>query len=330
MFEGENSNNKNVETLAQDLYGLESAMTEPFVEKVLNMGRVYNKIFEETTPSDKERNAVIEELDGEWGPINQMQVEYTGMVMVRFPGDEEDLRTIFLDGVPVISDGFCVKDEPLYIGDEFLGNVARVQHHLLIPAKSINVEIDTGGDENEIALLGATGDIDNSIIELAVASSERALAWVTASCPELIEDIDNRILNGSGNEDEALISLKGLNLSEYADLSDSFTRNCLSTYLNSVLQIDKAVPYAAQLQGYVRTPEEDSELFIIKSNKALIYIGNILIVPAFTEDEAHQNDWSLGIQIAILPPDRNSDVSSYVASIDSLQDLKSLRGSFYQ
>lgn len=68
---------------SKDLSDLDAAFTDPFVERVLEMGRTYNKIFEEASPTYEESKSVIEELDMEWGNIKGTLIQYTGNVRVR-------------------------------------------------------------------------------------------------------------------------------------------------------------------------------------------------------------------------------------------------------
>jgi hypothetical protein len=320
MFENEN----NIENLfnepSKELSGLDAAFTEPFVEHVLEMGRTYNEIFKENPPSDEEQAYIINELDTEWGNIKGSIIQYTGNVKVKDRNDENEVKIIFIDGAEVMSNGFYI--EPEYINGR---DVQKVKHHLFVKFKDLyGVE----SDEEDDTIAGATGDIDSSSIELDSASPERARAWLAVSCPELIEEIDLRALNAIGGEDDALVSLRGLDLNFYTDLSDEFTRNCLTIYLQKIIEIDLYAPYSAKLDGFVRMVDDQSTLYKLKIDGALIYVSNIGLHPAFNLDENDTN-WSLSAVITVLDEDRTEESEQYIVPIDTIKELHSIRSAFY-
>lgn len=127
MLENENHSADLFDEPSKDLGDLDAAFTDPFVERVLEMGRTYNIIFKETAPSLEEITSIIEELDSEWGNIKGTLIHYTGKVNVRSLENENETNEVFLDGAQVVSNGFYIdyKDSPS-------GDIYKVQHHLFV------------------------------------------------------------------------------------------------------------------------------------------------------------------------------------------------------
>lgn len=320
MFDNENHFIDLSNESSRNLNDLDAAFTDPFVERVLEMGRTYNKIFQETPPSPEDIAYSVEDLDDEWGNIKGAHIQYTGNVEVRDLENNKETKQVFLDGAQVVSNGFHVKLE-----DTPIGNTYTIRPHLLVNFKDA-YGIDS--EESQGKFAGASGDIDNSLIELESASAERAKAWLTASCPELIEEIDFRALNASGGEDEALLSLSGMDFNKYADLDDLFTRNCLDVYLQSILEIDMSVPYAAKLDGCARKWEDLSTLYTLEAEAVLVQINNIGMQPSYNTDES-DTQWSLSAFISVLGVDRTHKPQRYVLPVESIRELQSIRSAYY-
>lgn len=320
MFENENNFVHLSNESSKNLSDLDAAFTDPFVKRVLEMGRTYNKIFEESAPTSEEAAAIVRELDAEWGNIKGTLIQYTGNVKVKELGDDEEIKQIFLDGARVVSNGFCVEHN-----DTPFGEVYKVKHHLLVKFEDA---YGTDADDEKANLTGATGDIYSSSIELDSASPERAKAWLSLSCPDLIEEIDYRVLNGLGDEGDALLSLKGLDFNKYTDLNDLFTRNCVNVYLQSIIEIDTSAPYTAKLNGYVRKSENLDILYNLKADATLVYISTVGMQPAYNLDESDAG-WSLSAFISILGVTRTDESEHYVIPIETVQELQSIRSAYY-
>jgi len=321
MFDNENDFMNLSDEAPKDFNDIDAAFTDPFVTRVLDMVRTYNRIFQENIPTDQEKDDIINELDHEWGSIKDTAIRFTGNIRVRDNDNREEIKVVFLDGADVVSNGFCIENETIN-GIA----VSKVKYHLLVSFKDA-YGIDASEDA-KVGVTGATGDIDSSSIELDIASPERAKAWLTISCPLLIEEIDFRALNGPGGEDDAILSLKDLDFNEYADLNDEFTRNCLNIYLQSIIEVDKEVPYSSKLDGAARNIDDQSLLYNIKSDNALIKVNSIALQPAFNLDEADTR-WSLAALISLLDESRVKETEHYFIPVDAFRDLQSIRTAYY-
>jgi len=321
MFENENNSTNLFNETSNKLTELDAAFTDPFVEGVLETGRTYNKIFQEATPSAEEASLIIDELDTEWGNIRNSEIHYTGMIKVADLHNEGEVQQVFLDGARVVSNGFCIER-----GDIESGEPYKVRHHLIVKFSDA-YGIDS--DDQKDMITRATGDIDSSLIELDSASSERAKAWLTLSCPELIEEVDFRVLNATGDESGALLSLQGLDFNRYADLNDLFTRNCLNVYLQDIIEIDTTAPYSANINGYARMAEDQDTLYHLKVDTALVDMSTIGMQQSFNLNEG-DTDWSLSAFISILGTSRNDAAQNYILPVDSIQTMQSIRTAYYE
>jgi hypothetical protein len=320
MSENENTFNDSPDLMLAQLESLDKTFTDPFIKRVLDLGREYNKLFEETMPTPEEVAETISELDEEWGGIYNSSIRFTGMVTTKSFGSADEKSQVFLDGAEVISRGFCVELD----GREDVATF-KVKHYLEVQCSDVyGVEFDSD-DQRSVY---ASGDIDNSLIEFSTASMEHATAWLTDTCPELIDEIDSRILNGKGGEDEALLSLRHLDFNQYLDLRDEFTRNCINVYIHNTLQMDDEAPYSATLNGYALLPESNMLAYLTAEDSTLMYVHSVQLHPSFTYDN-HDTRWVLSAYTAILPEDRTASLQVLIMPVDTIKSLQSIRSAYY-
>jgi hypothetical protein len=119
-----------------------------------------------------------------------------------------------------------------------------------------------------------------------------------------------------------------MDFNKYADLDDLFTRNCLDVYLQSILEIDMSVPYAAKLDGCARKWEDLSTLYTLEAEAVLVQINNIGMQPSYNTDES-DTQWSLSAFISVLGVDRTHKPQRYVLPVESIRELQSIRSAYY-
>jgi hypothetical protein len=306
------------------LFEIDAAFTDPFLERVLNMARSYNKTFQETTPTPEEKVIIESKLDENLGNIFNSFFHFTGMVTCRDLENEELTTQAFLSGAKVKSDGFIITPESQYVGGEYMGEVYTVKHHLF--ARYHDVYGDDS-EETENTIVYVMGDIDASSIELDTASLEHATAWLSNSYPDVLNEIKQRMFNDTDDEGEAYLALKGIDFNAI-DMNDTFTRNCVNVYLQSTIEIDDTAPYYAELDGLARPYDDESVLCKLSDGSVLLYMNSIVMLPAFTLDKEDAS-WVLSAHISVLPTERTEDMTQFVVPIDTIQSLKSVRRTFY-
>ncbi len=319
MLDNEDSTMHSQEGTPGELHDLEFMFTDPFVERVIAMASTYNTMFEESTPSSDEVMSALNDLSNEWGNLKGSHIKYTGFVQVKSFEDEDTMDRIFLDEIEVISEGFCAVKESTP-----QGYVQKIKHLLRVDIKDIHDFESYKGSTQ----MHAIGDVENAMLRIESASLDHAAKWLSLAYPDLINEIDSRVYNGTGYEDDALLSLRNIDFNSLADINDAYTRTCIQIYINNIVDIDKTAPYATSLEGYARLDRGESITHTIKSDKNLVHIHDINFQPSFY-DENDDTQWSLSAFVAILPKDRTEDIQKVVVPVETIQSLISIRRTFY-
>lgn len=320
--------NKAQETLEQ----FERSIHDPFVERVLVLAREYNQLLAETTGiSPEEEREIVNELDYEWGSVMDTEVTITGHVTVPPIGEQTEVTKLFIDGARAVSNGFTIIHEPIIVAGEEIGTGSRIVHHMYMRAADVwpSEEIEGIIDANTRVALAA--EIDGSLLELDGASVERAISWLGLACPELLEEVDERLLNTQTNEEaDAFLALRGLDINKHINISDDFTRNCIDIYLNSVIDFDKKLPYSIRLDGYSRRADkDDGHLYAIETDQLLAYIPVVGVWPKFSDNPEDLGKWDIGARVVAMPEDKSGDDIHLVVPVDALALMYSVRNSFY-
>jgi len=326
MSEKENYLPSNSFEVQTELSDLESAFTDPFVERVLEMGRTYNKIFADTDPSNEEVSSIIAELDDEWGSIIKSNMRYTGNVDVSLLDGTRELKNVFFDGTEVVTDGFTVDRVKQYVDGEEINTRYEVKHLLLVPVTTVY------GDDAEVEgvqYAAAKGDITNSHLELESASPEHARAWLTLACPELIDELDELVFNSEGGDDEAILSLATIDLNRFTQLEDKFLRHCVEIYLTSIIEIDITAPYSASLFGRMYKTDEEQNSYLVDADRVLVYISHFNIVPYKDIEGGDSQKWMLTVPLGIVSEAVSPHFDTYVAPISTITQLQSIRRNYY-
>ena len=94
---------------------------------------------------------------------------------------------------------------------------------------------------------------DELFIELDVLHPIRAYAWLEMSYPEILRDLDNRIIHaGAGSDERSILGLRGfeIDMSKISDIQEiQMYRACVNMYINAMISIDNQVPYEMDIDG---------------------------------------------------------------------------------
>ena len=324
MSENENDSSNSYGSF-KDLDKLEAALTEPLVEKVLTKARAYNSIFKEAQPTDEERQQITGELDTDWDIMLNSKMYYTGYITVPKEDEAGEVQRVFLDGKEVLSNGFIVSTTPQYKDGEHVGEMSAVEYYMYVKREDAYGKVPQEGEKTHTP---AQGDIDESTVEFTIASPERAIAWLEASCPDLLADIEERLFNSTESEFDPVLSLTSLDFGKHAALNDEFTRNCVETYLKQMIEIDMAVPYSVRLYGLARLATDESKIQMLDVEKALVHLHSIAIRKGITATEANPQ-WTLSAYLTPVSEDIKSGSSIFIVPISTMTSLQSMRKSFY-
>lgn len=326
MLEYEN----NVHNSGQQEFALlEQALAEPFISSTIEKAKEFNELLAEVDTEPEERAGIIAELDMAWGTLEGANMRLTGFVRAPLPGQHEiETEGVFIDGSEVISHGFTTVAVPQFVGGQQIGETYKIKHLIGVGVSEVWDDEAREGIDPETYVL-ATAELNGTHLEVDGASPERARAWLAVSYPELIDKIDSRLLNTDGSEGDALMSLRGFDFNKYANLEDDFTRICIDTYLNELLQMDKLVPYVIHMHGPARDgSEETSLLYNLSSAGSLAFIPSVGLQPQFSNNRKSKK-WDLGVQTAAITKDRNESPRYFVVSINAFESIDSLRQLYY-
>lgn len=293
---------------------LEHAMTEPRIARVENMVRIYNELLVTEDVDADDAMVIIKELNREWGPLYHTPVEVSGGVYV---SDLEGTATLAdCEDMTFLSEGFMFFSEE--DEDSTVLIRPRIVHRLLLPLDE-SVRERTGH-----SYTSAAGDIDKIIVKTSLASTERSLAWLSVFQPDLIEDIDARILNGNGSEVESIMALQSIAFRLDTD-DDELGRSCIRTYLESVLECDQTVPYGVTVEGniFLRLGENSFMPIPMNESRMLGYIRGI--VPLRDSD----GNYELAAELTQVGRNRTVEGNTLLVPLEAIKGLISVRDTYY-
>jgi hypothetical protein len=300
---------------------LETSMVDPYIEKVLSLVRQYNEIIHYTAPTQDEKNEIVAELDTEWGSALRMPMKATGRIATK--AEEGNIEKSFYEDLDVVSNGFCMIEEPIYVDGDLISTKYVIKHHLLVAQELIGV---TGGEEG--ALVGATAEVDDVILELPTASYERSVAWLSENYPDFIQEDDENMLNSDGTEADALLALRNIIIPKELCEDTEFARNCLVVYLNMNIQLDQHVPYSVSLDGKVHSYNEDGTISVgtVESDSTLAMLKSITV--GRYNPEAG-NDYEIFVSTMVLSQERSAVNMQLNIPLASIQTAMSIRSAYY-
>lgn len=334
----ENPENINAEEFSFDQ--LEMALSEPHVERVVQQAREFNELINAGPITAQELYDIRNGLDAEWGPLNRASVRISGRILV---SDEDiDLAPTYysVDDQLAYSNGFDITVDTISLddegGDEDTIQAYRIVHHMLINFEEALPAVAAMYKERGADVPPWTGvhaELDDISIQPEGMSVERAQAWLETSAPELMSELEIRVLDDVEGEDYALLNLVDFNPNDYADLSDEFTRKCFDRYINSILDFDNEVPYTMSFDGRGRIIESDEEVknCIVRSDRVAASIHGVSLHPTLKAGlSAHkEDDWELAVSVTVHPSSRQRPETYMVLTADAIKDVQSIRRQIY-
>lgn len=309
---------------------MERAYRDPFIANIFKEAVSYTHLMQETSLTHEEMGDVVRDLDAQWVTLMGSEVQFTGQArLTGFDSDGDEMTdTVFLDDTRVISQGFDVEHIDQYVGGEAIGTVPRVV--LSLVARAQDIYPDDIDDEHSDAHMVFFADIETSQIEVVRGvSDQRAEAWLELHCPELFAALEYCIFNEDGTEADALLALRGFDLSQFEDISEEMTRDCIQVYLNSKLQLDQLVPYEVRLDGSARQPvAEDTSIYRVSSDGVLAQMTSIVVLPEF-EAMPRDGKWAIGVDSLVATSDRTATPTRLVIDLDAIDDMSSMREEYF-
>lgn len=306
------------------------AMKEPYVESVLKSIRGVNESLKDGQVTRQEAAEYASLYDMEWANLGLMNelMNITGMATYyqEFHAEdggmslvlkEDGYNPVFMaEDKPMLSKGFIVEE---------LNGVAAIKLLGVCPPSE-----DTSFEQVPVTM---NFGVDLSLVDVDfpnIMSAERARAWLQEFYPDLINEIDERLLNHDGDSATSILALRGLDLTPLDASGDMIMRSCqaLHHYLNSVIEPDSVLPYAVSCEGYVAFPEPDGETsFMYLKNKCDLMNLEQISLYQFPGD-----DNELKIRIVLVGQTAGEDEGKYadvVVGVDSITDMHTVWSLYY-
>ncbi len=314
-------------TRTDDSVLAEKAAVDPYIEHARQRARDYNEIlvYEGRVLAD-EAFSIQQELDAKWIGLTDAKVNVTGTVHT-----EEDGETVahIVTGTEMKSRGFTVRgtSHDNEEGGLYFEN-PRAQFAFTVGRAALDASATGKRGEKKVWVYA---DVDDVLVEAKTVSTERAAAWVESKYPELFEEINARVFNADGGEADSLISLKGLDLAEYAPIDDDFTRECIQSYIEDVVDIDVRIFYSLCINGAYEVKDlggyKREELNQLLSEGALAYAGEFKIDCEIGENRPDR--WAINVNFALAPPHKNAALIQIRTSLDAIKSMQSIRAAYY-
>lgn len=161
----------------------------------------------------------------------------------------------------------------------------------------------------------------------AMMSKDRAQAWMEVFEPELLDEIDERVMNAEGRGD-AIKSLEGMKinfLDRYKGEDLNVASTAFARYMAEAIDINPAYPFLVSVAG---------DMSIISNDGTIATAEALLIDAAMSISDirpvkfksGEMEEWQLYIHGVVHIPDNSAEVSVLVpiSSIDSLEDTAQL------
>lgn len=232
---------------------LQEALTEPRVSLALAEARALDELLATSNLSEEDVAHLIADLDRVWAPFHKQVMQVTGDVTVYNNCSSRQKGYVIdksKDGGQSYHRSEC--------GEEMLshGFVAEYdesgRYRVKLITECTRALVTNDGPANVKQTIGV--DIYNVQIDFTEQQSfERAHKWLETFAPDIIEEIDSKILNGNVRSvADAILALRDIDLSAmlnyHGDDSLELGR-CIKTYLEILLDPDLAVPYVIGFDG---------------------------------------------------------------------------------
>lgn len=200
------------------------------------------------------------------------------------------------------------------------------------PTISCGFEFLAEGENGAAVKTLAHGFPSELRLDFGMTSPQQAIAWLSVNAPDVIEQIDKKVLwTGDPYEVKALSQLADYRVkpSSYVASKEAELRLCaaIAQYLNSILSIDEDIPYRMDIDGVMSARNEKSgqyeritnvsynRIFSIKS----LALGNVV-------NEAGENEYKIAMYgtLHAAKADGVKKEGVYL-DLDSTKNIRSIR-----
>src|SRR5689334_6697530 len=196
-----------------DLYAV---YMDPLIARVLSQARLYNDMLRAESVDDSAIFEIVKELDVQWAELLGEQAVVTGNVEFIDVNDEtDDPRPVkeYYESQDVSFNGISARtlDSKDSFGTTLLEDGESQTSTYELRVQFIKEGINTKGDVVHMTGSAALEDIISLEFQ-QMMSPERARKWLAHFHPDVIDEIDVRLLNPSIEECEMVMRLKDISV----------------------------------------------------------------------------------------------------------------------
>jgi len=230
---------------------LEALVTDPEFRASLDEVNDLNECLLIESTDEADARSLIDGLNARWHSRNYYAEEMHVTGDVYIGGSYKDVEYIDLDDAVPTS----FTDYPfICYGFSLLASIAEHDGEPVVRQRIVMIgrietpnKGDIGGISNDVCCIPLPPETS---IEYKGLTANKASAWLEAYMPDVRAAID-ACFNDADDESEAVMNFKGIELpvAEKRKRDTKELRRMLDTYIESVLEFDRYVPYLVEIMG---------------------------------------------------------------------------------
>ncbi len=240
------------------------------MQKAIDRAQQINVILRNTECSIDQMHAYVAEVDGLWQDWHNRVLTMSGRVF--FDLDKENIHSVELNSERVYSNSFCIARLPGDDSPQIFHDI-KIHPFDVLPEGDPRREIFATLDDDNVPFINAIAPLEVSL-DSGYITTERALQYMELFHPDLVVEIDRRIMHTNSPE-EALLALRGLPFSAYIEHDDDIARAALTAYLNASIIIDSEMPHQVVFgEGniYAEAEEDDGKQLMVRVSGETLYV----------------------------------------------------------
>lgn len=284
---------------------------------------------EELDGSDFENfDGVTRELDKKVTHVMATTMDFSGSVQLSHLGDESDLISV-QDGFAEFQ-GFTASLRGDRVEYDYLFKVTLDQLGQVLSREDISGYVNDGR-ESELVIASAQARASNVHMKFDVIHPTRALAWLSISYPEIVDQLDFILLGTEGDDTRKLAALKDFSFFISKDMPEpeaTLLKKMIGEYCRGMATVDRYVPYEIDIDGDCLDMSDIKNLKKEPIHESALFSASYLDV--YVEDVSNREGApGLDCKVALFGILHSAEVDqpgrSMVIPLENVGDIRSLR-----
>lgn len=294
----------------------------------LERARVVNEQHLPIVDEDTNMDSNVSELDSQVRYLLGTSVQLSGLIQLCHLGD--DSEPVRVEDIAGRFKGFAISRRSGQLFYDYLYEVFATEEGDLLTQQEFD-ELLTKPEQPQLNAIGAQARIDDVYMHFDVFHPTRALAWLTISHPELVNQLDQLLINNSDDETKDLLALRDFRYFTPSTMDQreaKLLKHALAAYLYGMVTLDLEVPYEIILNGsYMVIGEQRTET--VNGVKGVMFSPNSLLV---LEENNEKNSfgvegsfYSCGLGGMIHGADIYEESRQVIVPLAHMQSITSMR-----